>query len=218
MTDIPILYSFRRCPYAMRARLAIMSAQVTCELREIMLRNKPAHMVEISPKATVPVLQMADGIVLEESLDIALWALSTDDPEHLLSSATHTKQDMLELIERTDLEFKPLLDLYKYRFHAEPEMAKSVRDDAAKFLQLLDEQLNDAFLFGDRISLADICILPFVRQFASVDKEWFWAQDIKNTIQWLDNFLESERFSLIMPKYPLWTPGNEKIYFPRKSN
>lgn len=195
-----------------------MSAKLSCELREIVLRDKPAHMVEISPKATVPVLQLPNGTVLEESLDIVLWSLDANDPEQLLDPPSGSKQDMLDLIEQSDVEFKPLLDRYKYSFHAEPELAKAARDNAVTFLQILDQKLADAFLFGNRIALADICILPFVRQFASVDKDWFEAQEFKNTIEWLNAFLVSDRFSSIMSKFPLWAPGNPTIIFPSQTD
>ncbi|MFB9139562.1 glutathione S-transferase [Maritalea porphyrae] len=215
MTNRPILYSFRRCPYAMRARLAIASAQVNCALREIILRNKPAHMLEISPKGTVPVLQLPNGTVIDESLDIALWALETNDPENLLSPEKGNKAQMLALINEMDSAFKPLLDTYKYRFHSEPDIARAARDDALPFLQHLNSLLDaQDFLFGGRISLADMCILPFVRQFAFVDKEWFWAQDFTHVLAWLDMFLTSDRFATIMPKFPLWAPGDEEMAFP----
>ena len=215
MTNRPILYSFRRCPYAMRARLAIASAQVNCALREIILRNKPAHMLEISPKGTVPVLQLPNGSVVDESLDIALWALESNDPEKLLSPEHGDKAQMLALIEEMDMQFKPLLDSYKYRFHSEPDAACASRDAAVPFLNRLNDRLESyGFLFGERISLADLCVLPFVRQFAFVDKQWFWDQEFEDVLGWLDAFLVSERFAKIMPKFPLWAPGDEEISFP----
>ncbi|MCZ4271005.1 glutathione S-transferase [Maritalea porphyrae] len=219
MSDRPTLYSFRRCPYAMRARLAIASSQVECVLREIILRDKPDHMLEISPKGTVPVLELPDGTVIDESLDIALWALSEHDPELLLAPIEGNLDEILALILTMDQQFKPLLDRYKYRFHSEPESAFTARDDAAGFLGHLNERLQDrAYLFGSRISLADICIVPFVRQFAFVDKDWFFSQDFSDVIIWLNVFLDSERFAQIMPKFSIWKPGDNPILFPGNSH
>lgn len=219
MSNKPILYSFRRCPYAMRARLAIAAAGVQCELREIVLREKPNHMLEISPKGTVPVLQLSDGTVIEESLDIAIWALGENDPEKLLTPDAGDLDEMLALISKMDDEFKPLLDQYKYRIHSDPDMATSARNRALEFLKKLDEQLfGQDFLYGSQIRVADICILPFVRQFAHVDKDWFWAQGFTHVLSWLDRFLASDRFAQIMPKFQVWKPGDELTTFPANSN
>jgi len=199
----------------MRARLAIASAGMHCALREILLRNKPEHMLQISPKGTVPVLELTDGAVVDESVNIAIWALKEHDPEHLLNPIGASEAEMLALISTMDNSFKPLLDRYKYRFHAEPDAAKSARDDATFFLRELNERLEGQnFLFGDRISFADLCILPFVRQFAHVDKDWFWAQDFASVIAWLDAFLDSDRFAAIMQKFAVWQPGDELSVFP----
>ena len=215
MSDQKILYSFRRCPYAMRARLAVASSQELFELREIILRAKPEHMLEISPKGTVPVAQLKDGTVIDESLDIALWALRQNDPEHLLTPDRGTEPEMLSLIERQDTSFKPLLDRYKYHFHSDEDAALAARQDARRFLADLDSQLaNGDRLFGDRTSLADICIWPFIRQFAHVDKEWFWALPYPHLIEWLDVFLNSDRFAAIMKKYALWVPDQQPVFFP----
>ncbi len=184
-------------------------------MREIILRNKPPHMLEISPKGTVPVLQLPNNVVVDESLDIALWALDSSDPENLLSPDKGDKKQMLALIEDTDTQFKPLLDSYKYRFHSEPEAARASREAALPFLSDLNIRLDQQdYLFGERIALADICILPFIRQFAFVAKQWFWDQDFAAVLMWLDAFLVSERFAAIMPKFPLWAPGDDEISFP----
>lgn len=219
MKCTPILYSFRRCPYAMRARLAIASANAHCSLREIVLRDKPQHMLEISPKGTVPVLQLADGKVIDESLDIGIWALEHNDPEQLLAPPNSDRSEMLVLISQTDEQFKPLLDRYKYSFHSDPAAATASRDEAVIFLNRLNAQLSPVgYLYGEQISLADICILPFVRQFAHVDKTWFWAQDFDRVINWLDAFLASDRFAAIMPKFKVWQPGDETTTFPPFAN
>ncbi|WP_457647570.1 glutathione S-transferase [Profundibacter sp.] len=198
----PILYSFRRCPYAMRARLALASAGIPCELREILLRDKAPELLQASPKGTVPVL-VTDTQVIDESLDIMLWALNHNDPEGWLDMP----DTGLELITRTDSEFKPNLDAYKYK----GDMAARAR--AATFLHELDAQLSP-YLFGTAPKLADMAILTFVRQFAFVDKPWFDAQDWPNLTNWLQDFIASPRFTAIMLKYPKWQAGDAPTPFP----
>jgi len=198
----PILYSFRRCPYAMRARLALASAGITCELREILLRDKAPELLQASPKGTVPVL-VTDTKVIDESLDIMLWALNRNDPEGWLDMPDSGHS----LITRTDSEFKPNLDAYKYKDD------QSARTRAATFLQELDAQLSPN-LFGTAPTLADMAILTFLRQFAFVDKPWFDAQDWPNLSNWLEDFIASTRFSAIMQKYPTWQAGDPVAIFP----
>jgi len=203
----------------MRARLAIASASAHCSLREIVLRDKPQQMLEISPKGTVPVLQLADGEVIDESLDIGIWALEHNDPEQLLAPPNSDRSEMLLLISETDEQFKPLLDRYKYSFHTDPAAATASRDEAVVFLNGLNTQLSTGrYLYGEHISFADICILPFIRQFAHVDKTWFWAQDFDRVISWLDAFLVSDRFAAIMPKFKAWQSGEETTIFPPFAN
>ncbi len=199
----PILYSFRRCPYAMRARLAIAYAGVTVELREIELRNKPQAMLLISPKGTVPVLQLENGKVLDESLVIMLWALQQNDPEHWLKAAglDHAKA----LIRRNDEPFKYYLDRYKYadRYPAYSELY--YRQQAELFLADLESLLTQsAYLCGEHFSLADAAILPFIRQFCAVDPAWFKASPYPALRQWLNHFLASSLFKQVMTKYPYW--------------
>jgi len=199
----PILYSFRRCPYAMRARLALASADITCELREILLRDKAPELIKVSPKATVPVLLTPD--VVDESLDIMLWALGKNDPEGWLEMP----DDGHTLIAQSDTGFKSALDAYKYK-HSEEDRTK-----ASAFLRILDQMLIDQpYLFGPSATLADMAILTFVRQFAFVDKAWFDAQPWPNLAKWLENFIASPRFSNIMQKYPKWQVGDPVTLFP----
>lgn len=213
--DSPILYSFRRCPYAMRARLAIASSGLAVNLREVVLRDKPSEMLEASPKGTVPVLVFPDGRVVDESLDIVEWALASRDQEGLRDYSEAVLEEMRELISQSDGPFKNALDRFKYPDRYEDGERLKQRDLGAKFIEKLDALLVDQpFLFGGRISHADIAILPFVRQFAHVDRDWFWSQDWENVIRWLDAFLESSRFKAIMPKYPQWKSGDESIPFP----
>ena len=214
MPDKPILYSFRRCPYAMRARLAIAASGVACQLREIVLRDKAPEFLEASPKATVPVL-INDGQVIEESLDIALWALGCNDPEDWLSPENGTLEEMRELIAEGDGPFKDHLDRYKYASRHEDMDSDDEREAAGEFLFKLDQLLSErAYLYGERISLADMTLAPFVRQFANVDREWFDTQPWPNLLRWLAEFLESNRFQSIMEKYPKWQAGDAETVFP----
>ncbi|WP_421779879.1 glutathione S-transferase [Kiloniella litopenaei] len=215
---IPLLYSFRRCPYAMRARLGLQSSQQLCELREIVLRDKPSEMLQASPKGTVPVLILSNGDVLEESLDIMLWALKQNDPESWLAPEIGTLDEMLDLINRCETEFKGHLDRYKYapRFEegTDPITHRSL---AENFLRELDKLLTkNTFLFGERRSLADMAIAPFIRQFANVDRAWFDETDYPHLKLWLYEFLDSARFKSILKKYPVWATGDPITYFPEK--
>ena len=204
-SEQPILYSFRRCPYAMRARLALHYADQAVEHREVVLRDIPQQMIDISPKATVPVMQLADDTVIDESLDIALWALEQQDPQKLLGSLSQLS-DMLALINENDNDFKGWLDRYKYADRHPEESIETYRQEGEVFLQKLEERLaRHPYLFGTEIRLADIAIMPFVRQFAHVDKRWFEAADYPNLQRWLSEWLVSDSFTKIMIKYPQWT-------------
>ena len=217
--SLPVLYSFRRCPYAMRARLAIAYAQLPVELREVVLKDKPQAMLAISPKATVPVLQLSDGQVIDESLDIMRWALQQNDPDSWLAN----EQTQLDMIQQNDEVFKTHLDRYKYpnRYPQElqdlGEQAFELlhREKAEGFLQQYEQKLTaQTYLLGDSICLADMAILPFIRQFAHVDKAWFDAAPYPNVQQWLQYFLDSPLFKLIMPKFKQWQPNDEPVVFP----
>ena len=210
------LYSFRRCPYAMRARLAISYClpKHAVELREVVLRDKPASLINISPKATVPVLLLECGQVLEESLDIMQYALSTrpDLEEALLPDSL--KADIFSLIKVNDGDFKWALDRYKYADRYEHSQTY-YREKGEVFLDALNERLNShRYLMGDEMTLADLAIFPFVRQFAHVDKLWFEASQYTALIQWLNHWLASDLFISIMTKYPQWQEGDEPVYFP----
>ena len=208
MTQLPILYSFRRCPYAMRARLAVAYAGIACELREVLLRDKAPAFLEASPSATVPCLVDGEDI-LDESLDIMIWALGQNDPEGWLDMPDKGH----ELIRVADGEFKTALDRYKYASrHAEaPEIARA---KGARFLVQLNEMLaGNEYLFGDHPSLADMAILPFVRQFAHVDLDWFEAEPWPDLARWLADFKASGQFRGIMEKYPKWQAGDGVTVF-----
>jgi len=215
VSNLPILYSFRRCPYAMRARLAVASSGQSYELREVVLRYKVEEFLQTSPSATVPTLKTIEGEVIDESLDIMIWALSHHDPEGWLSPDTGSLANMIELIKVADGDFKSALDRYKYATRYEGADSMTERAKASVFLQELGNRLqNSSYLFGDKITLADMAIAPFVRQFANVDRDWFDAQDWPHLLRWLGCFLRSDRFNSIMDKYPRWQPGDAPTRFP----
>lgn len=208
---LPLLYSFRRCPYAMRARLAIAFAGLSVELREIVLRNKPSHMLEISPKGTVPVLQLPSGEVIEESIEIVAWALEQNDAQGLLKGDLTLAN---QLIQQNDNAFKYWLDRYKY-FERYPEQSQlDYRQQGEKFLQILETLLtNNHYLLGESISKADIALMPFVRQFSHVDKKTFSALPYPQVQRWLNTWLEHPVFLQVMTKYPPWQEGDEITVF-----
>lgn len=199
---LPILYSYRRCPYAMRARMALWAAQIQVEVREVSLREKPQHLLQISPKATVPVLQLADGSILEQSLDIMRWALQQNDAHGWL------KGDVLmadSLISTNDGEFKQALDRYKYPERYPQQPALFYRQQGEQFLQRLEALLDQHhFLLGDTASIADVAIFPFIRQFAAVDAEWFEQSAYPKLREWLAGWVNGELFAAVMQKFPAY--------------
>ena len=205
---LPLLYSFRRCPYAMRARLALAVSGVNYELREVSLKSKPAEMLTASPKGTVPVLVLPNGQVIDESLDIMRWALAQNDPDGWLNPALG---DMLVMIAGNDGEFKNALDRYKYP-NRYPQgsggdakaFALAQRFDAASWLQTLEPRLSQGWLFGNQPSLADMATLPFVRQFAHTDAVWFESQYWPMLRDWLARFEASALFESVMEKSKPW--------------
>ncbi|VVN05188.1 hypothetical protein PS619_03531 [Pseudomonas fluorescens] len=191
------LYSFRRCPYAMRARMALRYSGVPVDIVEVSLKAKPAAMLAISPKGTVPVLN-AGGRVIDESLEIMRWALAQNDPDDWLLAGDAR---IAELIEANDQVFKVHLNRYKYAERYPEQPMEVYRAEGALFLQSLDELLTDRdYLLTDHTSLADVALLPFVRQFAHVDREWFAQTPYVRLQAWLHRFLESELFTSIMKK------------------
>ncbi len=192
----------------MRARLAIASAGIKVELREILLRDKAPEFIAASAKATVPVL-IADQVI-EESYDVMLWALAQSDPEGLMPdeiAATHAHVEDLEA------NFKPHLDRTKYGNRYKDNDPAEHRTIAAAYLNDLEQQLSPN-LGGTELKLIDLATLPFIRQFAFIDKAWFDAQPWPKTHAWLENFLASERFSGIMSKHKTWTAGDPPVWFP----
>lgn len=198
----------------MRARLAIHVSGIEVELREILLRDKAPEFLAVSPKATVPVLVLPDGTVIEESFDIMVWALAKNDPEHWNQPTIGDWRQMQILIEQCETEFKPHLDRYKYANRYPDHDGEKQRDIACQYLQLLDERLNShEFLFGSHRSIADMAIAPFVRQFANVDRQWFDCVEWPGLQRWLQTFVDSERFNSVMTKYSTWKSGDARIVF-----
>lgn len=196
--SFPILYTFRRCPYAMRARIALYTAQVDHEHREVDLKNKPQEMLAISPKGTVPVLQFESGRILEESLDIMKWAFNTSD----------LPLEEARLVTENDTTFKRALDRYKYPGRYLEEAGVDYREQCELFLRKLEARL-DPFLAGTTAALGDIALFPFIRQFTMVDRMWFEAQPYPRIKNWLSFFISSALFERVMEKYPLWMPENQ---------
>lgn len=206
MTRPPVLYSFRRCPYAMRARLALAVAGIAVELREILLKAKPAAMLQASAKGTVPVLVLPDGQVLDESLDVMRWALQHKDPEGWLIEAD--AQPSQELLHANDGPFKQWLDRTKYAVRYPEHSLQHSRAAALQILRDWDQRIaaNQGALLGPQRRLADWALLPFVRQFAMIDSRWFEAAPVPTLRQWLQQGLSEPLFASIMPKFPVWDP------------
>ncbi len=211
--NYPILYSFIRCPYAMRARMILKLADIKCELREVRLNNKPEHMLEASPKGTVPVLILEDKII-DESIDIVNWALNITNVFE-----GNIKQDQInlteELIDLFDDKFKYHLDRYKYSNRYEDVDVEHHQNECLNILKKLETIIDGTnWIFGDSISKLDILILPFIRQFRIADQEWFDSQqNIPGIQRVLMNFLDSNIFKSVMNKYEEWCEGSDKIYF-----
>lgn len=205
----PCLYSFRRCPYAIRARMALAYAGIRVELREVKLSDKPLEFIRLSPRATVPVLRTADGVVLDESLDIMYWALSISDPEQWQSN----DPESADLISHNDEVFKPLLDSYKYA-DRHPQLSRlEHRDKAEQFLRLIEARLaNHCWMMADRQTISDVAIMPFIRQFAGVEPKWFEGSEYARVRSWLDRQVDSELFQRVMSKYGFWQSGDLAVY------
>lgn len=215
MDKYPILYSFRRCPYAMRARMAIYQADIKCEYREVLLKDKPESMMSLSSKGTVPVLLTSEDSIIDQSLEVMLWALHQSDSENWLGEDRALGQ---VLVERNDDEFKYYLDRYKY-YVGYPEHPQAYyRDKAGGYLDLLEECLRKnkgASLTGDRMTFSDASIFPFIRQFANVDIDWFKSSPYALLNYWYNNIEQGDLFKGCMDKYKQWTPDQQAVYFPQ---
>ncbi|CAJ0810989.1 glutathione S-transferase [Ralstonia holmesii] len=203
--DLPLLYSYRRCPYAMRARLAMLQANRRFQTFEIVMRDKPAELLALSPKGTVPVLHLTDGSVLEESLDIMRWAFNARDADGWWSRAQ--SDDNLALLRTNDGEFKRQLDRYKYpdRYSHEttPRETARARATEALLIPLESRLLDQRYLGGSTPCATDLAIFPFVRQFAAVEPDWFAGQPLSAVQAWLAEWLGSRLFEVCMTKQPV---------------
>jgi glutathione S-transferase len=211
----PILYSFRRCPYAMRARLALYLSGINVQLREVALRNKPAALLLASPKGTVPVLILASGQVIEQSLDIMRWALAQQ-----LASPICCDAEQIALIGQHDADFKPLLDRYKYPERYPEASAAEHQYNAMYWLKTkLEYRLeSNTHLFGSQLGIADLGIMPFVRQCAGVDAEAFRQQASPQLQAWLAQLIAQPAFVACMEKYPDWHAGDAVVRFGPEPN
>ena len=210
--DYPVLYSFKRCPYAIRTRIAFILSETKCELREVLLRDKPQPMLDASPKGTVPVLIKKDGSVIDESLDIINWLLSVNN--FLKQDKDNDYEE--EIIRLFDNDFKFHLDRYKYSTRYDKDKELFHRDKCCEILNQLEEKIiSDPWLLGMTVSKLDICILPFIRQFRIANENWFDdCKQFKKIQKTLQYFLSWEVFTAAMKQYPQWEEGNEKTYFP----
>lgn len=206
--NYPILYSFRRCPYAMRARLALAYSGIDYEHREILLKNRPDELYALSPKGTVPVLQLNDGTVIDESIDVMKWALAQSDPDCWY---TDKIVEQNSLIAQNDDEYKKRLDMYKYHEQFPEGSYDEFQNAVGEILKVYELILSkSSYLCGDNVTLADMALFPFIRQGAHVDLAWFNAQ-FSILSKWLKIFNESELFMSIMKKYTLWETGENGI-------
>ena len=221
--NLPILYSLQHCPFAMRARLGILLAQQSVLIRAVVTKNKPEEMLAVSPKGTVPVLVIShpegtakncpDATIIDESVDIMLWALRLSDPQNILQTEDPKKLEaMLALIWRNDKQFKPDLEVYKLarRFHKNSEVADRQRCEA--FVAELEKTLEKTnYFMGDQPSLVDYALLPFIRQFARVDRKWYLQSPYPKLRDWLNRHLQTPLFTKAMAKYPLWLDSHESF-------
>ena len=212
----PILYSFKRCPYAMRARMIIFLTDIQCELREVHLKNKPQSMLDLSPKGTVPVLQIDAYKVIDESLEIVEWALGINDifkKNKILPDQEVLTKDLISLF---DDEFKFHLDRYKYSVRYQDANPIQSRSKCLEILNKIENSIsNSNWFFGDSINKLDICILPFIRQFRIADPEWFDSlNEIHQVKSWLKHFLKSPLLLNIMNTNDPWQEGDQVLIFP----
>ncbi len=220
---LPILYSLRHCPFAMRARIAIFKSTQTVLLRDLVLSNKPNEMMAASPKATVPVVVLAAphvqyNSVIEESLDVMLWALHESDPDNLLHRTDvdndDTLTDMLAVINEFDTEFKTRLEAYKCAKRYKEHNIVECREACEVYIAQLEQRLTQhVFLMSKNESLLDIALLPFIRQFSKVERSWFVQSSYTHVKVWLNTYLQSVMFTKVMAKYPLWLDNYEDVLF-----
>ena len=215
LQDLPILYSLRRCPYAMRARLGILLANQQVLIREIVTKDKPEELLERSPKGTVPVLVLPNGKVIEQSLDVMMWALQQNDPQDLLRSSNPSLSEQIhQLIQHNDNEFIGHLEKYRASVRYRNNDIEQRRNLCEVFIAELEDKLaQHDYLFGDSPSLADFAVMPFVSQFVRVEKKWFVQSEYQNVVRWLRTHLESKLYTHVMKQYPLWNDTKQDCLF-----
>ncbi|MBU2869320.1 glutathione S-transferase [Colwellia sp. E2M01] len=215
INSLPILYSLRNCPYAMRGRLAIYKSKKTVLLRDLVLTNKPPEMLEASPKGTVPVVVLPDGQVIEESLDVMLWALKRSDPDDLLYAYDENcLAEMLVIINEFDTDFKRALEAYKCAKRYQETNVEECRQVCEQYIVRLESKLTEhRFLMSEKESLLDIALMPFIRQFARVERQWYLQSPYPKVRQWLNSYLQSPVFTKVMAKHPLWVDSGEVVFF-----
>lgn len=205
MAELPILYSFRRCPYAMRARMGLWNAKLKYIHREVNLKDKPKALLEVSPKGTVPVLVLPNGQVIEESLDILKWAFAQHNDENWALEMGEHQEAMDSIVNELDSSFKKNLDQYKYPERHQLVDGTEAREKGVKFLEKLDARLAKSdYLFGDTPSYVDVAVFPFIRQFSKVDESWFQQTPYMHLQQWLKKWIDSKCLVDVMEKYDFW--------------
>jgi glutathione S-transferase len=207
--SFPVLYSNDHCPYSLRARITLIYANIKCELREVMLSQKPQHLLEVSPKGTVPVLLLEDGSVLEQSLDIMHWALDNNDPEEWRPSGYSSKIDAL--IQKNDRELAPALKRYREKEDEDAKvLEKKFWEDSFHFFE--EALKGNIFLIGPKLSIADVAIFPFVRLASKIDPLWFQEMPFPHLKRWLLSFTKLSLFLKSMAKYKPWKEGESPLF------
>jgi len=215
LSKLPVLYSLQHCPYAMRARIAIFRSKQAVLIRAIKLNNKPPEMLALSTKGTVPMLVLGDGSVIEESLDIMLQVLKESDPDHLLTAQGQLSlTEIISIIEEFEQHFFVAVEAYKCAKRYQETNIVECRQACEVYLQKLEDRLSKhAFLTSDREGLLDIALMPFVRQFSKVERQWYQQSPYPKLRAWLNSYLQSPMFTKVMAKHELWVDGHRDILF-----
>ncbi|WP_373959530.1 glutathione S-transferase [Vibrio gigantis] len=214
-SDLPILYSLRRCPYAMRGRMGIALSEQKVLLREIVTKDKPSELLASSPKGTVPVLVLPNGQIIEQSIEVMNWALKHNDPQDLLRSSNPTLSEQIQqLIRINDDDFIGHLEKYRASVRYRNIDVELRRHACEVFISQLEARLtNQPYLFGETPSLADFAVMPFVSQFVRVEKKWFVKSEYQNVGRWLRAHLDSKLYTQVMKQYPLWNETKQDCLF-----
>lgn len=209
----PILYSFRRCPYAIRARYTLSLLNIKVEIREVVLRNKPEALLRLGGRSSVPQMICEQGVRYPESMDIICWAMARKQNANIYSKPQ--EREIAAWLFQTDHRFKFWLDKYKYADRHPDFSQEYYRSQGERFLRRLESKLSkQAFLLGDEMSMADVLVFPFIRQFRGVDNTWFDQSQYTSVKLWLNQIIEDKTFEKVMIKLPPWQEGDESRYFP----